>query len=184
MEDLKLDIIRRKKLDRSAVIYGLLAGILIVNSLLQYFQIGKFRFIEEFARQLGLMNWLTPITIMYFIVFGIVFLRGLLTIFRKKKRVGGELILDHNNLNIKKGNQNYLLSGNELQHLKFELKSPSPQQAPLSGGNWVKIPSPDGTFRCEFDVCDQKSFDALKDYINHFQSVHQVKIEIAETTDS
>jgi len=181
MEELKLDIIRRKKLDRSAFLYGVIATILFFGGLYQYFTLGKVPFIEELARQLGLSEWLGLITLSFFIVAAIVLIRGLMTLFRKKKEVGGTLTLAQEHLEIKKGKLAFHMTGHDLQELQFDLVPPIQQQARLSGGNWVRIPSPKGTYRCEFDMCDEQTFKAVKDYINHFENVHQVRINLNES---
>ncbi len=105
-------------------------------------------------------------------------------LFRKKRELGGTLILSHEQLEIKKGKQAFCLTGQDLQELQFDLKAPMEQQAPLSGGNWVRIPSPKGTYHCEFDMCDDVTFKALKNYINHFETVHKVQINLNESGNS
>lgn len=181
MEHLKLDIIRRKRLDRSAFIYALIAFILLTGGIFQYLTLGKVPFIEELARQLGLLEWLRLISVSFYIVTSIVIIRGLTTLFRKKRELSGTLTFSQEQLEIKKGKQSFQLTGLELQEIQFDLNPPKNQQAPLSGGNWVRIPSPKGTYRCEFDMCDDQTFNALKSYLNHFEKVHQVRINLNES---
>ncbi len=181
MEDLKLDIIRRKRLDRSAFVYGFIAAILLIGGTYQYLTLGKVPFIEELTRQLGLLEWLRPISVTFYIIASIIFIRGLTTLFRKKKELGGTLTLSQEHLKINKGKQSFHLTGQELQEIQFDLRPPLELKEPLSGGNWVRIPSPKGTYRCEFDMCDDLTFKALKNYIHHFEKVHQVHVNLNES---
>jgi len=181
MEDLKLDIIRRKRLDRSAFLYGIIATFLLVGGAYQYITMSKIPFIEELARQLGVTDSLSIITVSFFVIGTLVSIRGLMTLLRTKRELGGSLTLTKDHLEIKKGKQAFHLTGEDLQELQFDIHPPSKKQAPLSGGNWVRIPSPKGTYRCEFDMCDQPTFIALKDYINHFETTHQVQINLNES---
>ena len=182
MDFLELNIVRRKRLDRSGIIYGFIAAVLLIGALFQYVKLGKVPLLEELARQLGILNFLGTLQAAFFIVFGIVLLRGLYALFKNRNSLGGALKIDPGKMQIQKGKLNFELTGVELQQLKFELKAPHPDQPPLTGGNWVKIPSPHGTYRCEFDLCDQSSFDALKGYIDHYKTEHNVQIDIEEST--
>jgi len=177
MDYLEINTVSRKRLDRSALVYGIIAGFLLFGGLIQVFQIGNVKIIEELCRQLGVLSYMSIITWIIMAGLFLVLLRGLRTLIRKRRELNGQFIIQPDSIIIKKNGKEFHLTGEDLQEIAFELKPPKENNFKRIGDSFVHIPSPNGTYRCELDIKDLDSHSQLVDLIDHFEKVHQVKIE-------
>jgi len=182
MDHLEINTVSRKRLDRSALIYGVIAAVLLIGGLLQYFQRGSIAVVEEICRQLGILEYLQILTWVMLGVLLLVALRGLRTVIRKRRELNGQFIIDPQAILIKKKGQEFQLTGSDLQEIIFELKTPKSEIKNKNiGESFVRIPSPNGTYHCELDIKDHDCHTQLINLIKHFEEVHNVKVELKIT---
>jgi len=178
------NIIKRRKLRKSALLTGLIAAGFLGYGLSSYFQGGEIPIIEELARQIGLtayMNWvyLATLGLLVFLIFP-----AIRTIFKKKTVVGGKIYFDEKNLNILDGREKYTIPEEKIPQLLFELK-PLPsgegkKNDELFGGSWMKIPTSKGTQSYELDINNREQKNELLEMIEFLKIEHDVKVKVKE----
>lgn len=176
--NLDAKILRRRKHDRSSTLFGLIAGVLLGGAAFQWIKLGKIPIVEEFARQLGLRDFLLLFQLVLVFILAIIFLQGVRALLRTRLEVSGSLTFHPDGINIKKGKYDYELSGQSLQ--AFSIRLPEKIDASnnkLSGGCHLMIPSPEGTFKCEFELANGSELERLQELLKHIEQVHQIKID-------
>ncbi len=179
------NIIRRRRASKSALFFGLIAAALLGYFGLTFFELGEVPFIEKFARQLGFAAYTTWVYLGIFATLFLLILPSLYTIFKKKVTVGGQVFFDEKHLKIVRGREKYLIPEEELTYLRFDLK-PLPQSEKAvakkakPGGNYLKIPTTKGEFRCELDINTPQQKEQLMEMIEFLKIEHDVKVEVNE----
>ena len=178
------NIIKRRKLRKSALLTGLISAGLLGYTLASYIQFGSINLIEKIARQIGLTAYMDWVYIGFFSILGLLILPAIRTIFKKKVIVGGQLEFDEKNLKILDGGDKYIIPEEKIPQLHFELKAlPSGEgkdKDKLFGGSWMKIPTSRGTQAFELDINNKKQKDELLEMIEFLKIEHDIKVKVKE----
>ena len=178
------DIIKRRKISKSSLFFGLVAAALLGYTGLTYLEYGVVPILEEFIRQLGFYSYMSWIYLGVFATLLGFIIPALYTVFRKKVIKGGKVHFDEANLKIVKGRDKYVIPEAQLNQLDFEIKAlPSGKerkQGQLFGGSWLKIPTKNGVFECEIEIDTPQKQEQLKDMIEFLKIEHDVEVKIKE----
>ena len=177
-------IIKRRKLSKTALFFGLIGISSLAYAAINYFEYGYVPLIEKIVAQLGIgqyLNWIYP---SLFVVLLLLVLSAMYTIFKKKVVIGGEVSFDEESLKIVYGRDKYNIPEAELQNLDFELKKlpggKSKSSDKLFGGSWMKIPTQKGIFKCELDINTPQKRMKLMEMIEFLKIEHDVAIKVKE----
>jgi len=176
----KADIIKRKKVSIVALFTGIIGASIIGYLLPPYLKTGRVRIIEDFIRQVGLPEYTTWIYLGLFAILLLTVIPAIKTVFQKKVVNGGFIQFDEDELRIEKGSTKFLIPGQELQEVNFELKSKKSRRAALPGGSFMKIPTQNGTFICEIDFKEETQHKDLENIIKVLKIKHEVKVAVKE----
>ena len=178
------DIIKRRKISKSSLFFGLVAAALLGYTGLTYLEYGVVPILEEFIQQLGFYSYMSWIYLGVFALLLSLVIPALYTVFRKKVIKGGQVQFDEANLKIVKGRDKYVIPEAQLNHLDFEIKAlPSGKEkkrGQLSGGSWLKIPTKNGIFECEIEIDTPQKQEQLKDMIEFLKIEHDVEVKVKE----
>ena len=136
--------------------------------------------IEDFIHQVGLKEYSMWVYLGVFLLLLLSIIPAIKTVFQKKVVNGGFVHIDEDNLKILKGRQKFLIPGEELRQLKFELKTATGKKAKLPGGSFLKIPTQKGTFLCEIDINNAEQRKDLENIVKVLKIKHEVAVELAE----
>ena len=179
------NIIKRRKISKSSLFFGLVAAALLGYTGLTYLEYGAVPILEEFIQQLGFSAYMPWVYLGVFVLLLSLVIPALYTVFRKKVVRGGKVSFDEANLNIVKGRDKYVIPEAQLNHLDFEIKAlPSgkaTKEGQLFGGSWLKIPTKNGTFECEIEIDTPQKQEQLKDMIEFLKIEHDVEVKIKES---
>ncbi len=177
-------IIKRRRVKKSALFFGLIAAGLLGYFGLTYLEYGYIPFLEKLIRQIGISGWTSLIYLSVFAVLLLLVLPAIHTIFKKKVVVGGQVSFDEKELLIVKGKDRYLIPEDQLKDLRFELKAlPDPskkKQGKLFGGSWMKIPTKKGTFMCELDIDSPDKRSQLLNMVEYLKIEHDVNVKVED----
>ncbi|MEL6923590.1 MAG: hypothetical protein AAFO94_06030 [Bacteroidota bacterium] len=179
------NIIKRRKLRKSALLTGLLAAGVLGYGLSSYLQMGSIPIIDKLARQIGLTDYMpwVYLSVLGLLIFLII--PAIRTILKKKTVVGGQIRFDEQNLNIIDGKEKYVIPEEKIPQLHFELKAlpaegPTNDSDALFGGSWMKIPTSRGTQSYELDINNKAQQEELMEMIEFLKIEHDVKIKVRE----
>lgn len=178
-EQVVANIIRRRRLDKSSTVYGIICLILLSTFGIQWLSQGKVPVIEEIARQIGLLDFmlLLEVITMLLLLFGLY--RGIQAVRRTKVESCGTLCFHPDWISIEKGKLKFELHGKDLNALHLSLAQKQMIEHPkLKGGNILSVPSPDGTFSCEFDLQDHGELEKLTKIIDHLRAFHNIHVDV------
>lgn len=177
-------IVKRRKMRPSTLLTGLLAGGALVYGGWSFIQYGIVPALERLIHQLGLMEFNTAIYAVLIGLMSLLLVRMIYLLFRKKTIIGGSVAFDEENLKIVKGREKYIIPEAELNHLKFELKTlPASNKITtdkINGGNFMKIPTKNGTFNCELDIRDREQLNQLLEMVEFLKIEHDVEVKVKE----
>lgn len=174
------DIIKRKKVSIVSLFIGIIGASIIGYLLPPFLEYGKVNIVEDFIKQVGLQEYTN---LVYLVLFGLLLftvIPAVKTVFQKKVIKSGFVHFDEDNLKIVKGREKFLIPGEELQEVKFELKNPSAKKANSPGGSFMKIPTQKGTFVCEIDYNADDHHKDLGNMIKVLKIKHEVKVAVKE----
>lgn len=176
----KADIIKRKKVSVVALFIGMVSAAIIGYLLPPFLKYGKVGIVEDFIRQVGLHQERSYVYLGLFLMLLLTVLPAFKTVFQKKVVNGGFVHFDEDNLRIVKGKTKFLIPGEELQEVNFELKSAKNKNAAAAGGSFLKIPTQKGAFICEIDFKEQSQQKDLDNMIKVLKIKHDVKVEVRQ----
>lgn len=184
MFQFQTNIIKRRKVNKRALFYGLVFAGLLGYFGLTYLELGEVPIIEDLVRQIGLLSYLSWFYIAIFSFLSLMILPAIKTIFQKKVLSDGYVSFDEEKLEIKKGKNKFVIPGDDLQQIDFQIKAlpdgKSPKEGELFGGSWMRIPTTRGSFNCELNLdTPQKKLD-LMEMIEFLKIEHDVKIKVEE----
>ncbi|MFK7809452.1 MAG: hypothetical protein AB8F74_16735 [Saprospiraceae bacterium] len=174
------DIIKRRKVSIVSLFIGIIGASIIGYLIPPFLENGRVNIVEDFIRQVGLQDYTT---IVYLSLFGLLLLAvipAIKNVFQKKMIKSGYVHFDEENLKIVKGKEKFLIPGEELQELSFELKNKSNKKALAPGGSFMKIPTQKGTFICEIDYKEENHHKDLSNIIKVLKIKHEVKVAVRE----
>lgn len=178
------NIIKRRKIKKSALLIGLIAAALLGYNGLTYLEIGQVPFIEKIAYQIGITQYLSWIYLGVFVLLTLLVIPSIYTIFKKKTVLGGYISFDEEKLEIVKGREKYVIPEEDLTQLHFDLKKlPSADKKKknkLFGGSYMKIPSKRGVFELELNIDSPQQKDQLLKMAEFLKIQHDVKVNIQE----
>ncbi|MEM1321742.1 MAG: hypothetical protein AAGG75_15900 [Bacteroidota bacterium] len=178
------NIIRRRRVSKSALFFGLIAAALLGYTSITYLEQGYIPLLEKLVGQLGFLSYMSWIYLAVFALLFFLVLPAIYSLFRKKVIVGGQVSFDEQHLKITKGREKYVIPEEQLSHLDFELKAlPSGKKKnadQLFGGNWMKIPTKSGTFECELDIDSPQKKEKLLEMIEFLKIEHDVEVKVKE----
>ncbi len=182
MFEFKANIVKRRKINKSSLLFGLISAGLLGYLGLTYLDMGLIPIIEKLARQIGFYQYISWIYMGVFALLGFLIIPALQTIMQKKVAVGGIVEFDEEHINISKGKEKYVIPEAKVGKIDFELKAlPSGERKnkdQLFGGNFMKIPTKDGTFVCELDINNKIQHEKLIEMIEFLKIEHDVKVKI------
>ncbi|MEO1514915.1 MAG: hypothetical protein AAFV95_07875 [Bacteroidota bacterium] len=185
MFNFEANIVKRRRISKSRLFYGLLSVVALVYMGISYLQYGSVSVLERLVNQIGLYDYMDWIYLGVFATLLILIFPAVHTLFRKKTVVGGKVSFDEENLQIVKGRDKYLIPEEQLQQMEFQLKAlPSgnrKKEDQLFGGSFMKIPTKKGTFECELDIDSPRQKEKLLEMIEFLKIEHDVKVKIKET---
>ena len=163
---------------------GLIAAALFGYFGLTFLEIGQVPFLEELARQIGVVQYMFWIYLGVFASLIFLMIPSIYTIMKKKVVVGGHVSFDEEKLEIVKGREKYIIPEEQLTQLDFDLKAlPSgdkKKKDQLFGGSYMKIPTKKGTFECELNIDSPRQKEQLLEMIEFLKIEHDVKINLKE----
>lgn len=180
MFSFQANIIKRRKVNVVSLFMGIIGAALVGYLLPPFLQDGLIPIVEDFIRQIGLANYTLWVYAGIFLILLLTIVPALKTIFQKKVVKGGYVQFDEENLKIIKGKQKFLIPGEELRQIEFELKNKKGKKALTAGGSFMKIPTQKGTFICELDINSPEQKKDLKNMIKVLQIQHEVKVDVKE----
>ncbi|MEM9820468.1 MAG: hypothetical protein AAF985_05330 [Bacteroidota bacterium] len=178
------DIVKRKKISKSSLLFGLLSAGLLGYLGITFLEAGAVPIIETIIEQIGFQSYSTWIYMGVFALLALLIIPAVRTIMQKKVVVGGHVAFDEKNLKIVKGKENFLIPEEDLNQLNFELK-PLPsgngkKKEELFGGSWMKIPTKKGTFECELNIDTSQKKEKLLEMIEFLKIEHDVEVKLKE----
>ena len=177
-------IIKRRRLSKSALFFGLISMAALVYGSLNYFQLGYVPLIEDIVAQLGVGQYLSWIYPSLFVLFSLLVMSAIYTIFKKKVVIGGQVSFNEESLKIVYGKDKYDIPEAQLNQLDFEIKKlpEGKNNAPdkLFGGSYMKIPTQKGIFECELDIKTPQQRMQLMEMIEFLKIEHDVEIKVKE----
>jgi hypothetical protein len=174
------DIIKRRRISFTALFTGITGAAIIGYLLPPFLQNGQVGIVEDFIRQVGIGPYTNYVYIILFTLLFLAVIPALKTVFQKKVVNDGYIHFDEENLKIVKGRSKFLIPGQELQEINFELKNKNSKKANLPGGSFMKIPTQNGVFICEIDFHEEAHKRDLDHMIKVLQIQHEVKVGIKE----
>lgn len=184
MFQFQTNIIKRRRINKRALFYGLIFAGLLGYLGMTLIEQGRVPIIEDLVRQIGLLSYLSWFYVGIFALFAFMILPAIRTLFQKKVFLDGYVSFDEEKLEIKKGKEKFVIPGNDLQQLNFELKAlpdgTTPKEGELFGGSWMRIPTKRGSFNCELNLDSPKKKEALLEMIEFLKIEHDVKIKVEE----
>ncbi|MEL6863664.1 MAG: hypothetical protein AAFP19_04560 [Bacteroidota bacterium] len=185
MFNFEAPIVKRRRISKSSLFFGLIAAALLGYCGLTFIENGYIPMLEKLIQQLGFLSYMTWIYVGVFLSLGLMVLPAIYTIFRKKVIVGGAVSFDEKTLKITKGKDQYIIPEEQLNQVNFELKPlPDPnrlEEGKLFGGSWMKIPTKQGTFECELNIDNQHQKDQLLEMIEFLKIEHDVQVKLTES---
>ncbi len=182
MFQFQTNIIKRRKISKKALLYGLVAALTLGYFGFTYFQLGRVPIIDDLVRQIGFLEYLNWFYVGIFASLTLLVLPALKTLFQKKVILNGYVAFDEEKLEIRKGREKFVIPGNDLQQLNFQLKAlpdgKTPKEGQLFGGNWMKIPTQRGSFNCELNLDTPQKEEALLEMIEFLKIEHDVEIKV------
>lgn len=178
------DIIRRKKLNKSALFYGLIGAALLGYAGMSYLDMGLVPLIEKLIAQIGIGAYSMWVYLAFVAICIMMVLPAIRTLLQKKVSVGGQVSFDEENLKIVRGREKYVIPGSDLNHMQFNLKAlPSgekkdPQK--LFGGSYMTIPTKKGAFQLELNIDSNNKKEELLEMIEFLKIEHDVKVKVKE----
>ena len=103
MFNFEANIVKRRRISKSSLFYGLLAAAALGYMGLTYLELGQVPFLEKLISQIGLNDYMSWIYLGVLALLVVLIFPALHTIFRKKTVVGGKVSFDEANLEIIKG---------------------------------------------------------------------------------
>jgi hypothetical protein len=173
-------IIKRKKISFTALFVGITGASIIGYLLPPFLKNGQVGIVEDFIRQVGIAPYTQLVYLILFALLLLAVLPALKTVFQKKVVNDGYIHFDEANLKIVKGRTKFLIPGQELQEVNFELKNKNSKRANLPGGSFMKIPTQNGIFICEIDFREEAHKRDLDHMIKVLQIQHEVKVGVKE----
>jgi hypothetical protein len=173
------NIIKRKIVSVVALFIGIVGAAIVGYLLPPFLKYGKVTIIEDFISQVGLQGQNSYVYLGLFTILLLTILPALKTVFQKKVVNGGFVHFDEDNLKIVKGKTKFLIPGEELQEVNFELKSAKNKKA-TPGGSFMKIPTQKGVFICEIDFKEETQQKDLDNMIKVLKIKHEVNVEIKQ----
>jgi len=145
-----------------------------------FLKYGRVTIIEDFIRQVGLQSQSNYVYLGLFTLLLLTVLPAIKTVFQKKVVNGGFVHFDEDNLKIVKGKTKFLIPGEELQEVNFELKSAKSKHGAGPGGSFMKIPTQKGAFICEIDFKEENQQKDLDNMVKVLKIKHEVKVGIKQ----
>lgn len=176
----RADIIKRKKISVIALFVGIVGAAIIGYLLPPYLQTGRVAIIEDFIRQVGLHAQSSWVYLGLFATLLLSIIPAVKTVFQKKMVNGGFIHFDEDTLKIEKGRTKFVIPGEELQEVNFELKSNKSKKAAKRGGSFMKIPTQKGIFVCEIDFNEDTHQKDLEKIIKVLKIKHEVNVDVKE----
>lgn len=178
------NIIRRRRVKKNALFFGLLSAGLLGYSGLTFLELGKVPFLEKIAFQIGITQYMPWVYLGLFATLILLILPSIYTIFKKKTVLGGYVSFDEEKLEIVKGKEKYIIPEEDLTQVNFDLK-PLPskdkkKKNQLFGGSYMKIPSKNGVFELELNIETPQQKDKLLEMAEFLKIQHDVKVNIQE----
>ncbi len=184
MFQFQTNIIKRRRINTRAVAYGLVFGLLFFYLAYTFFQYGRIPIIDDLVRQIGFSGYHTWFYLGSFALLAFLSLPGLRTLFQKKTILNGYVAFDEEKLEIQKGKEKFIIPGDDLKALRFQLKAlpdgGTPKEGELFGGSWMKIPTQRGSFDCELQLDTPEKKQDLLNMIEFLKIEHDVAIVVEE----
>ena len=179
MFNFQADIIRRRKLKKTRIFSGLVSTAILVYFGISYLNFGSVPIVDRFISQIGLYDYLGWIYLVFCtgLVLDVAF--AAFHVFRKRTTIGGQVAFDEEKLQIVKGRDKYIIPESEIQEITFELQ-PTLELPQAKGGNWLKIPTKQGTFTCELDINTPRKKEELMNMIEFLKIEHDVEVKVKE----
>lgn len=178
------DIVKRRKISKSSLLFGLLSAGLLGYLGLTFIELGHVPIIETLINQIGFPQYSTWIYMGLFAVLALLILPAIRTIMRKKVVIGGHVAFDESNLKIVKGKDEFVIPEEELNRLDFELKQlpegKGKKKDQLFGGSWMKIPTKKGIFECELNIDSPQKKEKLLEMVEFLKIQHDVEVKLKE----
>lgn len=173
------EVIKRRKIKKSTVFFGLISLVLLISALLNFFQLGRVPFLEDFVHQIGIsayMNWIYLAATAFLVAMIIPAFR---TLFQKKTVVGGNVSFDQQMLKIITGTDRYEIPEEKINEIEFELMPLSKAKNKL-GGSWMKIPTKKGVLKYELNINSEEQQEQLMDMVKFLKIKHDVEVKVKE----
>ncbi len=184
MFQFRTNIIKRRKINKRALFYGLVFAGLLGYFGFTFFEQGVIPIIEELVSQIGFMKYLTWFYVGTFGLLAFLILPAIRTLFQKKTLLDGYVSFDEDQLEIKKGREKFVIPGKDLQHLNFQLKAlpdgSKTKEGELFGGSWMSIPTKRGSFNCELNLDTPEKKRDLLEMIEFLKIEHDVVVKVEE----
>ncbi len=184
MFQFQTSIIKRRKVNKKAISYGLIFGLLFAYFAYTFFQVGSIPVIDDLVRQIGFLEYLNWFYIGIFGLLAFLTLPGIRTLFQKKVMLNGYVAIDEDKLEIQKGKEKFIIPGDDLKALNFQLKAlpdgETKKKDQLFGGSWMKIPTQRGSFDCELQLDTPEKKQDLLNMIEFLKIEHDVTIKVEE----
>lgn len=178
------DIVKRKKISKSALLFGLISAGLLGYLGITFLESGAVPIIETIIEQIGFQGYSNWIYMAIFALLTLLIIPAVRTIMQKKVVVGGRVAFDEKHLEIVKGKDKFLIPEEDLNLVNFELKQlPSgdrKKKDQLFGGSWMKIPTKKGVFECELNIDSPQKKEKLKEMIEFLKIEHDVEVKVRE----
>ncbi len=178
------DIVKRRRVSKSSLLFGLLSASLLGYFGLTFLDLGRVPIIETLIRQIGFIEYSTWIYMGIFAFLAMLIIPAIRTILQKKVVKGGHVTFDESNLEIVKGREKFLIPEEELNRVDFELKALPDGKArkkdQLFGGSWMKIPTKKGIFECELNIDSPQKKEKLLEMVEFLKIQHDVEIKLKE----
>lgn len=185
MFQFKTNIIKRRRISKTALVTGLFAAALMGYMAITFLEYGYIPFVEKLVYQIGLTAYISYFYVGIFTVLFLLMLPAFHTIFKKKVVVGGQISFDEQHLRIRDGKHKYIIPEEQIPQINFELKTlPSTEKKKTSksdqGGNWMKIPTSKGIHAYEMHLADEKEREALLEMIEFLKIQHDIEVKVKE----
>ncbi len=184
MFEFKTTILKRRRISRNAIFIGLIGLILLGIGAFQWLSLGFIPWFENLVLQIGLGQYMTAAYAALCALVVFMIWPAIATIRKKKIVQGGMLSFDEKNLRIIDGKDKYLIPESDLNRVEFELKPieevRANQKKKQIGGSYMKIPTKNGMYECEFHLEDPQKRKELLNLVEYLKIEHDVEVEIRE----
>ncbi|HHS95991.1 MAG TPA: hypothetical protein ENJ45_05315 [Phaeodactylibacter sp.] len=180
MFSFRADIIKRRRINVTALFAGMVGAGSISYLLPTFLQTGSIAWVEELIRQIGIQPYSQWVYIALFGSLLLMIIAALKTVFQKKIIRYGFVHFDEEQLHIVKGKSEFLIPEEDLQEVNFEIKKQSLQKKKNIGGSFLKIPTLNGNFICEIDIQTETQRNDLHHIAKVLKIQHDVKVNIKE----